>query len=106
MKIYFRSETKNFTEMKEIDFQLAAQDVRYPVYEYMELEGGEWAKFEQFLSGKKDFQGLQDQFKDPVVYEEIIRNIARLHSAEGSDFKQDYFEYCSAVQNNLQKSPI
>jgi len=88
LKIYFRSETKNFTEMKEIDFQLAAQDVRYPVYEYMELDGGEWAKFEQFLSGKKDFQGLQDQFKDPVVYEEIIRNIARLHSAEVSNINQ------------------
>merc|ERR1712131_560415 len=63
LKIYFRSETKNFTEMKEVDFQLTAQDVRYPVYEYMELDDGEWAKFEQFLDGKKNFQGLQDQFK-------------------------------------------
>ena len=70
--------------MKEIDFQLTAQDVRYPVYEYMELDGGEWAKFEQFLAGKTNFQGLQDQFKDPVVYEEI-RHIARLHSAEGME---------------------
>ena len=26
--------------MKEIEFQLTAQDVRYPVYEYMELDGG------------------------------------------------------------------
>jgi len=59
--------------MKEIDFQLTAQDVRYPVYEYMELDGGEWAKFEQFSAGKTNFQGLQDQFKDPVVYEEIVR---------------------------------
>ena len=73
--------------MKEVDFQLTAQDVRYPVYEYMELDDGEWAKFEQFLDGKKNFQGLQDQFKDPIVYEEIIRLIAKLHSAEGTAFR-------------------
>ena len=49
----------------------------------MELDGGEWANFEKFLAGKTNFQGLQDQFKDPVVYKEIVRHIARLHSAEG-----------------------
>merc|ERR1712183_157589 len=50
LKIYFRSETKNFTEMREIDLQLTSQGVRYPVYEYMELDGGEWAKIEEFLA--------------------------------------------------------
>ena len=87
--------------MKEIDFQLTAQDVRYPVYEYMELDGGEWAKFEQFLAGKTNFQGLQDQFKEPFVYEEIVRNIARLHSAEGRE--KSYFDLFLEIQNYLQK---
>jgi len=103
LKIYFRSETKNFTEMREIDMQLTEQGVRYPVYEYMELNGGEWAKFEQFLAGKMNFQGLQTQFKEPIVYQEVIRQIARLHSAEVTNinqmkYKQPYVGWWNTYQ--------
>ena len=52
--------------MEAIDEQLTKQGARYPVYEWVYKP--DWpirAKFEQFLSGKKDFQ--DEGFDDPLA---------------------------------------
>ena len=54
MKIYFNSDTKNFTELEMIDTQLYAQGIRYPVYQWFDEIG----KAELFFDGLSDEQVL------------------------------------------------
>ena len=62
---------KDWQELEQIDLQLTEQGARYPVYEWVYKP--DWpirAKFEQFLSGKKDFQ--DEGFDDPLARKEIL----------------------------------
>ena len=52
LKIYFNSDTKNFTELEMIDTQLYAQGIRYPVYQWFDGIG----KAELFFDGLSDEQ--------------------------------------------------
>ena len=64
---------KDWQELEAIDLQLTQQGARYPVYEWVYKP--DWpirAKFEQFLSGKKDFQ--DEGFDDPLVREGILES--------------------------------
>ena len=75
LKIYFFSDpmAKDWQELEAIDLQLTKQGARYPVYEWVYKP--DWpirAKFEQFLSGKKDFQ--DEGFDDPLVREGILES--------------------------------
>ena len=59
---------KDWQELEAIDLQLTQQEARYPVYEWVYKP--DWpirAKFEQFLSGKKDFN--DEGFDDPLARE-------------------------------------
>ena len=64
LKIFFEHtvEMLNLTESEQFDLQLTNQNVRYPVYAYMS-EGNFTGKFEEFLSGKMDFEDIPEPFR-------------------------------------------
>ena len=64
LKIFFDHtvEMLNLTESEQFDIQLTNQNVRYPVYAYM-TEGRFTGKFEEFLSGKMDFEDIPEPFR-------------------------------------------
>ena len=64
LKIFFDHtvEMLNLTESEQFDLQLTNQNVRYPVYAYM-TEGEYTGKFEEFLSGKMDFEEIPEPFR-------------------------------------------
>ena len=64
LKIFFDHtvEMLNLTESEQFDIQLTNQNVRYPVYAYM-TEGEYTGKFEEFLSGKMDFEEIPEPFR-------------------------------------------
>ena len=64
LKIFFDHtvEMLNLTESEQFDIQLTNQNVRYPVYAYM-TEGKFTGKFEEFLSGKMDFEDIPEPFR-------------------------------------------
>ena len=64
LKIFFDHtvEMLNLTESEQFDLQLTNQNVRYPVYAYMS-EGNFTGKFEEFLSGKMDFEDIPEPFR-------------------------------------------
>ena len=64
LKIFFDHtvEMLNLTESEQFDLQLTDQNVRYPVYAYM-TEGEYTGKFEEFLSGKMDFEDIPEPFR-------------------------------------------
>ena len=64
LKIFFEHtvEMLNLTESEQFDLQLTNQNVRYPVYAYM-TEGDFTGKFEEFLSGKMDFEDIPEPFR-------------------------------------------
>ena len=67
---------KDWHELEAIDVQLTEQGARYPVYEW--IYKPDWpirAKFEQFLSGKKDFQ--DEGFNDPLARVGILQSDTR-----------------------------
>ena len=84
MKIYFDDSLLNLEEIEMIDKGLTAQNLRYPVYEYVHLpESGKWrkttAKFEEFLSNREDFYGKS--IEPETARLEIARRFGKLHSA-------------------------
>ena len=59
-------------DLEAIDVQLTEQGVRYPVYEWVQQP--DWyirAKFEEILSGKKDFR--DEGFNDPLARAGILQ---------------------------------
>ena len=79
LKLYFNDDTLNMTKLEEIDMQLTAQALRYPVYDWVES-----GKFEQFLVGKRDLE-IAD-FANADLRSAVARQFARLHGG-GKDNK-------------------
>ena len=71
-------------KIEKIDTGLAEQNLRYPLYGYVHLPASlEWpdtiAKFEEFLSDRKDFNEISIEPSD--VRMEIAKRLGELHSA-------------------------
>ena len=86
MKIYFDGSELDLEKIEKIDNGLTAQDLRYPVYEYVHLAASEdpkWpktiAKFEEFLSNREDFE--EKSIEPKAARLEIARRFGKLHSA-------------------------
>ena len=86
LKIYFDGSELDLTKIEKIDKGLTAQNLRYPVYEYVHLPAStdpEWpktiAKFEEFLSDRKDFENVSIEPKAARL--EIAKKFGKLHSA-------------------------
>ena len=86
LKIYFDGGDIDLNKIEKIDKGLTAQDLRYPVYEYVHLPAStdpEWpkttAKFEEFLSNRKDFEEQAIEPKEARI--EIAKRFGKLHSA-------------------------
>ena len=86
LKIYFDGTDIDLNKIEKIDQGLTAQNLRYPVYEYVHLPAStnpEWpkttAKFEEFLSNRKDFEEQSIEPKEARL--EIAKRFGKLHSA-------------------------
>ena len=86
LKIYFDGADIDLNKIEKIDKGLTAQNLRYPVYEYVHLPAStdpEWpktiAKFEEFLSNRKDFEEQSIEPKEARL--EIAKRFGKLHSA-------------------------
>ena len=86
LKIFFDHIELDFARMWRIDEGLTSQNLRYPVYEYVHLPAStkpEWpkttAKFEEFLSNRKDFENQPIEPKEARL--EIAKRFGKLHSA-------------------------
>ena len=86
LKIYFDGSLLDFAKIEKIDKGLTAQNLRYPVYEYVHLPASinpAWpkttAKFEEFLSNRKDFEEQPIEPKEARL--EIAKRFGKLHSA-------------------------
>ena len=71
LKVYFDGEL-DLEKLEKIDTQLTEQNLRYPVYDW--IKG---AKFEEFLSGRRDLD--PEDFARADIREAVARQFARLH---------------------------
>ena len=86
MKIYFDGSSIDLDKIEKIDKGLTAQNLRYPVYEYVHLAASDdpkWpkttAKFEEFLSNREDFE--EKPIEPKAARLEIAKRFGKLHSA-------------------------
>ena len=85
MKIYWDESPLDLDKIEKIDTGLAEQNLRYPsLYGYAHLPATlEWpdtiAKFEEFLSDRKDFNEIS--IEPSEVRMEIAKRLGKLHSA-------------------------
>ena len=86
LKIYFDGTEIDLKKIEKIDEGLTAQNLRYPVYEYVHLPAStdpKWpkttAKFEEFLSNRKDFEEQPIEPREARL--EIAKKFGKLHSA-------------------------
>ena len=86
LKIYKDGSLIDLAKAEKIDKGLTAQNLRYPVYNYVHLAKStdpEWpkttAKFEEFLSDRKDFKNVPIEPKEARL--EIAKRLGKLHSA-------------------------
>ena len=71
LKVYFDGDL-DLDKLEKIDTQLTEQKLRYPVYDWVK-----GAKFEEFLSGRRDLD--PEDFDRDDIREAVARQFARLH---------------------------
>ena len=100
LKIYFEDTLIDLAKIEKIDKGLTSQNLRYPVYEYVHLPASinpKWpkttAKFEEFLSNRKDFKNQPIEPKEARL--EIAKRLGKLHSASNIEglVSNNYFNY-------------
>ena len=111
LKIYWDESPLDLEKIEKIETGLAAQNLRYPLYNYVHLPASEnpyWpettAKFEEFLSDRKDFNEIS--IEPNVVRLEIAKRLGKLHSAtdiEGVN-KDQYRDHGATWWNTYQTS--
>ena len=109
LKIYWDESPLDLEKIEKIETGLAAQNLRYPLYNYVHLPASEnpyWpettAKFEEFLSDRKDFNEIS--IEPNVVRLEIAKRLGKLHSAtdiEGVN-KDQYRDHGATWWNTYQ----
>ena len=86
LKIYYDDNALDMEKVEAIDTQLAEQDLRHPLYDYVHYSASDYpgwpdtiAKFEEFLEDRISFADIPIEPREARL--EIARRFGKLHSA-------------------------